>query len=269
MTSTANVEAVKVLLEQAAMLIDGWTVATNSRHLQGWGVHTNAVVDMLSKRDAEMASAIRALLPPSTGSGEGTDYVLVPREPTQEMVSAAHREQPDATNAGFSKAYRDMLAAAPPTTPPSSGEDAGVTIAPVADVGVVATDSTDYVKLVVEPKHGARQEYRISIGAADVLFHELAGMSGYPTPVPEGREALREALEDSQSLLVAMLHEARPATEIEAQIVANRAALSPVSGSAAEAWQPIETAPLNKIIDVYAWNIVESGPEESLGRSSA
>lgn len=56
-------------------------------------------------------------------------------------------------------------------------------------------------------------------------------------------DRLREVLEDSQSLLVAMLHEARPATEIEAQIVANRAALSSPAGSAAEAWQPIETAP--------------------------
>lgn len=38
-------------------------------------------------------------------------------------------------------------------------------------------------------------------------------------------EALRAALDNSQSLLVAMLHEQRPEKEIEDQIVENRAAL--------------------------------------------
>lgn len=50
---------------------------------------------------------------------------------------------------------------------------------PVADVAVVPYhQNSTYVLLVVEPKHGERVEYRISVGAADVLFHELAGMSG-------------------------------------------------------------------------------------------
>lgn len=52
------------IVEAAAALIDGWTVATNSRHLHGWGGHTEAVVDMLVKRDEEMAAAIRSLSNP-------------------------------------------------------------------------------------------------------------------------------------------------------------------------------------------------------------
>ncbi len=46
--------------EACARLLDGWTVATNSRHVQGWGGHTEAVVDMLVKRDEEIATAIRS-----------------------------------------------------------------------------------------------------------------------------------------------------------------------------------------------------------------
>ena len=75
---------------------------------------------------------------------------------------------------------------------PSSDE--ALSEPPTADVAVVAYgDSSTYLKLVVEPKHGARQEYRISFGAADVLFHELAGMSGYAPSDEAGK--LREALE--------------------------------------------------------------------------
>lgn len=40
---------------------------------------------------------------------------------------------------------------------------------------------------------------------------------------------IRTALEETQSLLAAMLHEQRPLDEIEAQMVANRAALSKAS----------------------------------------
>jgi hypothetical protein len=40
-------------------------------------------------------------------------------------------------------------------------------------------------------------------------------------------ESMRKALENSQSLLVAMLNEQRPTEEIEAQISENRAALTP------------------------------------------
>jgi hypothetical protein len=58
-------------LDAAADLIDGWTTATNTRHLQGWGVHTNAVADMLAKRDAEIATAIRALATNQSNSSEG------------------------------------------------------------------------------------------------------------------------------------------------------------------------------------------------------
>jgi hypothetical protein len=39
--------------------------------------------------------------------------------------------------------------------------------------------------------------------------------------------AMREALDNSQSLLVAMLNEQRPAAEIEQQIAENRTALTP------------------------------------------
>ena len=39
--------------------------------------------------------------------------VLVPREPTEAMVAAAYKDQPDAINAGFSQAYRAMIAASP------------------------------------------------------------------------------------------------------------------------------------------------------------
>jgi hypothetical protein len=41
---------------------------------------------------------------------------------------------------------------------------------------------------------------------------------------------LREALDNSQGLLVAMLHEARPQDEIDRQIVENRAALNAARG---------------------------------------
>lgn len=40
------------------------------------------------------------------------------------------------------------------------------------------------------------------------------------------RDRLREALEESQSLFAAMLHEQRPRCEIEDQMIDNRAALS-------------------------------------------
>ncbi len=51
-------------------------------------------------------------------------------------------------------------------------------------------------------------------------------------------ETLMEALDNSQSLLVAILHEQRPEEEIEAQIIENRAALrtagiNPSEGAAA------------------------------------
>ena len=56
--------------------------------------------------------------------------------------------------------------------------------------------------------------------------------------------ATREALEESNSLLVACMHERRPLSELEAQIHANRAALSdapaPVS---VEDWRDIASAP--------------------------
>jgi hypothetical protein len=48
-------------LEAAAKVVDGWTVATNSRHLQAWGPYTAAIVNMLTKRDEEIAAAIRSL----------------------------------------------------------------------------------------------------------------------------------------------------------------------------------------------------------------
>lgn len=48
-------------------------------------------------------------------------------------------------------------------------------------------------------------------------------------PQPE-QSGLVEALDESQSLLVAMLHEQRPASEIESQVIANRDALSAQGG---------------------------------------
>lgn len=75
------------------------------------------------------------------------------------------------------QAARDEVLDALASRKAARTEAVGVT-PPVADVGVVASDdNSDYLRLVVEPKHGTRTEYRISIGAADVLFHELAGRS--------------------------------------------------------------------------------------------
>lgn len=47
----------------------------------------------------------------------------------------------------------------------------------------------------------------------------------------ENLQALVTALDNSQSLLVAMLHEQRPEEEIEKQIAENRAALNAVGAS--------------------------------------
>lgn len=43
-------------------------------------------------------------------------------------------------------------------------------------------------------------------------------------------DRMRDALEESQSLLAAMLHEQRPASEIQAQMIDNRAALAQEQG---------------------------------------
>lgn len=63
----------------------------------------------------------------------------------------------------------------------------------VADVAALPyLDSSTYIRLVVEPKHGQRSEYRISFGAADALFHELAAMEGLEdalVPSPSGEVA--------------------------------------------------------------------------------
>lgn len=50
---------------------------------------------------------------PDRPDEDGLRWKYVPCEPTQEMVRAAYREQPDTINAGFAQAYRAMLSASP------------------------------------------------------------------------------------------------------------------------------------------------------------
>jgi len=50
---------------------------------------------------------------PTVPAAPPADGVVVPREPTEEMVRAAYADQPNAVNVGFAQAYRAMLAAAP------------------------------------------------------------------------------------------------------------------------------------------------------------
>lgn len=58
-------------IKTAANIVAGWTVSMNSKHLMGWGSNEMAsqVSVMLMTRDAEIETAIRALIPIKTTGG--------------------------------------------------------------------------------------------------------------------------------------------------------------------------------------------------------
>lgn len=72
--------------------------------------------DGLYVRKAGIAASGQQATPPD-------GWKKVPVEPTQTMVHAAYKNQPDAINVGFGEAYRAMLSAAP--TPPCASSDSG------------------------------------------------------------------------------------------------------------------------------------------------
>jgi len=65
---------------------------------------------------------LSALTPdPAASADEAEGFVLVPKEPTPEMVAAGYRAQPGAINSALSDAYRAMIAVTPSALA-SSGE---------------------------------------------------------------------------------------------------------------------------------------------------
>lgn len=75
-----------------------------------------------------------------------------------------------------------------------------------------------------------RKGHMISHSTTPVFTHAQLRDAVLADRENRGGDAVREALEETQSLLAAMLHETRPVDEISAQIVANRAALSAQEG---------------------------------------
>lgn len=74
----------------------------------------------------------------------------------------------------------------------------------------------------------------------------------------------KEALENSNSLFVAMLHEMRPADEIEAQIIENRNAIAAISFADPTIGEAVAMA--KKRLDDYA-DKANAGKVQSDGRS--
>lgn len=60
----------------------------------------------------------------------------LPEEPTDDMVRAAYKDQPDAIQAGFAQAYRMMFKAAPPAQHPAIPALRALAIVPTMASGV-------------------------------------------------------------------------------------------------------------------------------------
>ena len=97
------------------------------------------------------------------------------------------------------------------------------------------------------PVHGFIRSFEIDAAKAFVEAHyrdHLAGafqLEEAAVPAENLLETARSALDDSNSLLAAMLHEQRPQDEIEIQIVENRNAITKIEASPAAQNDPPDT----------------------------
>lgn len=62
----------------------------------------------------------------------------LPQEPTDDMVRAAYKDQPDAIQAGFAQAYRTMFKAAPVVQHPAVNALRALAIVPTMKPGIRA-----------------------------------------------------------------------------------------------------------------------------------
>jgi hypothetical protein len=103
----------------------------------------NQIVREIERRGIVMPAA--AAEPPSSGDGANTDYVMVPRKASDEMVEQARMTLPgivDICDADIEDIYETMIAAAPPS--PRSDEGSGLTPHSAAVSAIGSADKVDW-----------------------------------------------------------------------------------------------------------------------------
>jgi len=128
-------------------------------------------------------------------SDDKIEWVLVPRVPTDAMREAVRQVGGTEALAWGLAAWPTLLAAAPLPTHSQ----------PVAWLGSNGSLTDDWDRAT--------------------KWRDRFGLDLQPLYAAPPQARVSEALEATQDLLVAMLHETRPREEIEAQIIANRQAL--------------------------------------------